>query len=82
MTGGSRGLGVIPLTREKVRSSLRSYSYVVLGPLVGYPFTLGHQRGLVRTLSGSGYLGKNTSVIHRSLHLYLCSLASAFTFKY
>jgi hypothetical protein len=30
-----------------------------------------HQRGLVGTLRGSGYLGKNTVVIHESLHLYL-----------
>jgi hypothetical protein len=32
---------------------------------------VGHQRGLIGTLRGSGYLGKNTSVIHGSLHLYL-----------
>jgi hypothetical protein len=40
-------------------------------PLHGQPFALGHQRGLVGTLHGSGYLSKNTGVIHESLHLYL-----------
>jgi hypothetical protein len=35
-----------------------------------------------RTLRGSRYLGKNTGVVHGSLRLYLCSLASTFTFKY
>jgi hypothetical protein len=30
-------------------------------------------------LRGSGYLGKNISVIHESFHLYPCSLPSAFT---
>jgi hypothetical protein len=40
-------------------------------PSRGLPSALGHQRGLVGTLRGSGYLGKNTSVIHESLHLYL-----------
>jgi hypothetical protein len=40
-------------------------------PSRGLPFAWGHQRGLVRTLRGSRYLGKNTDVIHESLHLYL-----------
>jgi hypothetical protein len=40
-------------------------------PSRGLPFAYGHQRGLVGTLRGSGYLGKNTGVIHESLHLYL-----------
>jgi hypothetical protein len=35
------------------------------------PFALGHQRGLVGTLRGSEYLGKNTNGVHESLHLYL-----------
>jgi hypothetical protein len=35
------------------------------------PFALGHQRGLVRTLRGSEYLGKNISVIHENLYLYV-----------
>jgi hypothetical protein len=55
---------------EKARGSLRSYSTVVLGPRVGFPLRMGHQRGLVGTLRGSGYLGKNTGVIHESLLLY------------
>jgi hypothetical protein len=42
----------------------------------------GHQRGLVGTLRGSRYLGKNTCVVHGSLHLYLFSLASSFTFNF
>jgi hypothetical protein len=40
-------------------------------PWSGLPFSYGHQRGLVGTLRGSGYLGKNIAVIHESLHLYL-----------
>jgi hypothetical protein len=40
-------------------------------PSCGIPFAEGHQRGLVGTLRGSGYLGKNTGVIHESLHFYL-----------
>jgi hypothetical protein len=40
-------------------------------PSCGLSFAYGHQRGLVLTLHGSGYLGKNTSVIHESLLLYL-----------
>jgi hypothetical protein len=48
-------------------------------PLRGLPFAWGHQRGLVGTLHGSGYLGKITSIIHGSLHLYPCSLPFAFT---
>jgi hypothetical protein len=40
-------------------------------PSRGLPLAYGHQRGLVGTLRGSGYLGKNISVIHESLHLYL-----------
>jgi hypothetical protein len=40
-------------------------------PSHGLPFALGHQRGLVGILRGSGYLGKNTGIIHESLHLYL-----------
>jgi hypothetical protein len=40
-------------------------------PSRGLPFVQGHQRGLVETLRGSGYLDQNTSVIHESLHLYL-----------
>jgi hypothetical protein len=40
-------------------------------PSCGLPFALGHQRALVRTLRGSGYLGKNTDVIHESLCLDL-----------
>jgi hypothetical protein len=40
-------------------------------PSLGLPFVQGYQRGLVETLRGSGYLGKNTDVIHESLHLYL-----------
>jgi hypothetical protein len=40
-------------------------------PSCGLPFAYGHQRGLVGTMRGSGYLGKNTGVIHESLHLYL-----------
>jgi hypothetical protein len=40
-------------------------------PSRGLPFAQGHQRGLVGTLRGSEYLGKNTGVIHESLHLYL-----------
>jgi hypothetical protein len=55
---------------EKTRDSLRSYSTEVLGPRVGFPL-LRAQRGLVKTLRGSGYPGKNTGVIHESLHLYL-----------
>ena len=55
---------------EKACNSLRSYSTVVLGPRVGFPLRRGHQRGLVGTLRGSGYLGKNTGVIQESLHLY------------
>jgi hypothetical protein len=53
---------------EKARDSLRSYSTEVLVPRVGFPL---RGSGLVRTLRGSGYLGKNTGVIHESLHLYL-----------
>jgi hypothetical protein len=53
------------LCAEKARSSLWSYLTEVLGPRVG------HQRGLVGTLHGSRYLGKNNGVIHESLHLYL-----------
>jgi hypothetical protein len=30
-------------------------------------------------LRGSRYIDKNIGVIHESLHLYLCSLAFAFT---
>jgi hypothetical protein len=59
---------------EKARGSLRNYSTVVLGPRVGFPLYKGKQRGLVGTLHGSGYLGKNTSVIQ-----LLCFLPSAFT---
>jgi hypothetical protein len=40
-------------------------------PSRGFPLAQGHQRGLVGTLRGSRYLGKNTGVIHESLHLYL-----------
>jgi hypothetical protein len=40
-------------------------------PSRGLPFAYGHQRGLVGTLRGFGYLGKNTGVIHESLLLYL-----------
>jgi hypothetical protein len=40
-------------------------------PSRGLPFAKVHQRGLVGTLRGSGYLGKNIDVIHESLHLYL-----------
>jgi hypothetical protein len=40
-------------------------------PSHGLPFAQGHQRGLVGTLRGSGYLDKNTDVIHESLHIYL-----------
>jgi hypothetical protein len=40
-------------------------------PSRGLPFAHGHQRVLVGTLRGSGYLGKNTGVIYESLHLYL-----------
>jgi hypothetical protein len=36
-------------------------------PSRGLPFAYGHQRGLVGTLCGSGYLGKTTDVIHESL---------------
>jgi hypothetical protein len=39
---------------EKACGSLRSYSTVVLGPLMGYHL----RRGLIRTLRGFGYLGK------------------------
>jgi hypothetical protein len=39
-------------------------------PSRGLPFACGHQRGLLGILRGSGYLGKNTGVIHESLHLY------------
>jgi hypothetical protein len=35
------------------------------------PFTYEHQQGLVGTLRGSGYLGKNIDAIHKSLYLYL-----------
>jgi hypothetical protein len=42
---------------EKACGSLQSYSTVVLGP----------QQGLVGTMHGSGYLDKNTGVIHKSL---------------
>jgi hypothetical protein len=38
----------------------------------GLPFTYGHQRGLDGTLRSSGYLSKNTGVVHGSLHLYPC----------
>jgi hypothetical protein len=31
------------------------------------PFASRHQRGLVETMRGFGYLGKNTNVIHESL---------------
>jgi hypothetical protein len=54
---------------EKARGSLRSYSTEMLGPRVDFPLCR-HQRGLVGTLRGSGYLGKNTGVIHESLLLY------------
>jgi hypothetical protein len=40
-------------------------------PSHGLPFALGHQRGLVRTLRGSGYVSKNIGVIHESLHVYI-----------
>jgi hypothetical protein len=30
-------------------------------------------------LCGSGYLGKNTDIIHENLHLYTCSLPFALT---
>jgi hypothetical protein len=40
-------------------------------PSHGLPFAWGHQRGLVESLCGSGYLDKNIGVIHESLHLYL-----------
>jgi hypothetical protein len=56
---------------EKALGSLRSYSIEALGPRVGFPLRWGHQRGLVGTLRGSGYLGKNTGFFHESLHLYL-----------
>jgi hypothetical protein len=36
-------------------------------PSRGLPFVKEHQRGLVGTLRGSGYLGKNTGVVHESL---------------
>jgi hypothetical protein len=49
---------------EKAHGSLRSYSSVVLGPRVGYPLRRG--------------ANENTGVIHESLHLYPCSLPSAF----
>jgi hypothetical protein len=39
-------------------------------PSRGLPFAQGHQQGLVGTLRGSGYLDKNTGVIHESLLLY------------
>jgi hypothetical protein len=35
------------------------------------PFAYSQQRGLVETMHGSGYLGKNTDIIHESLLLYL-----------
>jgi hypothetical protein len=41
----------------------------VLGPRMGYPLW---------TLRGLGYLGKNIDVVHESLHLYPCSLASIY----
>jgi hypothetical protein len=67
--GGERLRGVgsgAPLARgECPRLSTEA-----LGPRVGVPLRR-HQRGLVGTLRGSGYLGKNTDVIHESLHLYL-----------
>jgi hypothetical protein len=65
------GSGALLARGEKARGSLRSYSTEVLGPRVGFPLRRGHQRGLVRTLLGSGYLGKNIGAIHKSLHLYL-----------
>jgi hypothetical protein len=40
-------------------------------PWRGLSFAYGHQRELVGTLHGSGYLGKNTDIIHESLYLYL-----------
>jgi hypothetical protein len=57
-----------PLHVEKAHGSLRSYSTEVLGQA---SLCAGHQRELVWTLRGSRYLGKNTGVIHESLHLYL-----------
>jgi hypothetical protein len=56
---------------EKARGSLRSYSTEGAWPSRGLPFAYGHQRGLVGTVRGFGYLCKNTGVIHKSLHLYL-----------
>jgi hypothetical protein len=40
-------------------------------PSRGFSFAYRHQRGLVGTLRGSGYLSKNTGIIQESLHLYL-----------
>jgi hypothetical protein len=54
---------------EKVCDSLWSYSTEMIGPRVGYPCVGAPTR--IRTLHGFGYLGKNISVIHESLHLYL-----------
>jgi hypothetical protein len=60
---------------EKACGSLRSYPTMVLGTRLGYPL----RRGTNEDLHGSGYLDKNTSVIHESLHLYPCPLPFAFT---
>jgi hypothetical protein len=40
-------------------------------PSRGLPYAYEYQRGLVGTLRGSRYLGKNIGVIHERLHLYL-----------
>jgi hypothetical protein len=71
--GGERPRGArsgAPLARGE---GLRLYTKLLdrgAWPSRGLPFVLGHQRGLVGTLRGSGYLGKNIGVIHESLLLY------------
>jgi hypothetical protein len=51
---------------EKAHGSLRSYSTMMFGPHMGYLY-VGHQRVLVGTLRGSGYLDKNIGDIYESL---------------
>jgi hypothetical protein len=72
--GGERSRGAgsgAPLARGEVpRLSIELLDRGAW-PSCGLPFAWGHQRGLVGTLRGSGYIGKNTGVIHERLHLYL-----------
>jgi hypothetical protein len=68
----SRGAGSgAPLVRGEVPRLSTEILDRGAWPSRGLPFAFGHQRGLVGTLRGFGYLGKNTGVIHKSLHIYL-----------